>query len=72
MEGIEDMNGNTQAEQVEIQAVIFPPYQTLAPGFDFVLNPPGSLFDTPGQMPKISLSRIKYVRDVEVRFIGSN
>lgn len=75
MEDTEDMqyvNDNTGTEQVEIQAVIFPPYQTLAPGFDFVLDPPGSLFDMSGQMPKISLSRIKYVCDVEVRFIGSN
>lgn len=75
MEDTEDMqyvNDNTGTEQVEIQAVIFPPYQTLAPGFDFVLDPPGSLFDMSGQMPKIFLSRIKYVRDVEVRFIGSN
>lgn len=48
MEGMEDMNDNTQAEQVKIQAVIFPPYQKLAPGFDFVLDPPGSLFDMSG------------------------
>ena len=47
-EDMQDVNYNTGTEQVEIQAVIFPPYQTLAPGFDFVLDPPGSLFDMSG------------------------